>query len=49
MELVNDVRQDEDGQEYVLISVVWECAGCGAMVSNTPQHDRMHNKTRSVV
>jgi len=38
-----------DGQDYDLISIVWECRGCGAMVSNTPQHDRMHNKTRSVV
>lgn len=38
-----------EGQEYDLIAIMWECKGCGAAVSNTPQHDRMHNKTRSVV
>lgn len=36
-------------QEYELINVFWECLGCGVVVSNTPQHDRMHNKTRTVV
>jgi hypothetical protein len=38
-----------DGQEYELIGILWECLGCGAVISNTPQHDKMHNKTRSVV
>jgi hypothetical protein len=46
---VTNLPHAEGGQEYELVSVVWECLGCGAMVSNTPQHDRMHLKTRSVV
>jgi hypothetical protein len=41
--------QLDGGQNYDLIAIMWECLGCGAMVSNTPQHDRMHNKTRSIV
>lgn len=49
MELVGDVRQDDGGQEYDLISILWECKGCGGVVSNTPQHDKMHTKTRSKV
>jgi hypothetical protein len=41
--------QTQDGQEYDLIGVLWECKGCGVVVSHTPQHDKMHNKTRSQV
>lgn len=41
------VKKEHGAQEYELVSIVWECTGCGALVSNTPQHDRMHSKTRS--
>jgi hypothetical protein len=49
MELVGDVRQDDGGQEYELLSVLWICKGCGAVIGDTPQHDKMHMKTRSSV
>jgi hypothetical protein len=39
----------EGGQEYELVSILWSCNGCGGVVDNTPQHDRYHIKTRSIV
>lgn len=42
-------QNGQGAQEYELIAVMWECTGCGAIISNTPQHDKMHNKTRSFV
>lgn len=35
-----------DPWDKVLITV---CMGCGAVVGDTTQHDRFHEKTRSIV
>jgi hypothetical protein len=45
----NIQKTEPGGQEYTLITILWTCNGCGCVVVDTKQHDKMHNKTRSVV
>ena len=51
---MDDVKVRESGwQHYTLLTAnpvsLWECQGCGVVVSDTGKHDHWHTKTRSAV